>query len=225
MHDGTVATLSWAEVASVRPDGFEPRDRLSNHAPLHFDLVDPRLFLKRRRTAQLLVIIPEEYTKLPASAFETEADESARRMFYSDAVRSLIHLLLKGACSRKPRLEARLRWVLFGGEPFPTKHLRSIDGGATSGMVLQRLWSDRGQWLHLLHHPGGSRRLRRCPYPSDVLTTMSRRLSSMPGIEVSEGEVGELLIRAPTMMRGYLGESPELSERAFPSSHAVRSVR
>lgn len=201
------SALSWAEVAA-KTYGFEPRDRLSNHAPLHFDLSTLDYFSAAVAGATT-VIIPEEYTKLPASLSKLMADEKLT-VFYSVPF-ALIHLLLKGALESRDL--SSLRWVLFGGEPFPTKHLRALmaalprarfcnvygptEVNGCTYYIIPEVPEDSGEPI-----PIGR------PYDNVEALVVDA------GDEVSEGEVGELLIRAPTMMRGYWGNA-ELSERAF----------
>ncbi len=65
------------------------------------------------------VIIPEEATMFPVSL--GELIERERLTFWYSVPLALIQLVTHGEIERR---DARtLRWVLFGGEPFPPKYL------------------------------------------------------------------------------------------------------
>ena len=112
--------LSFAEWAA-HEYSLNKEDRLSNHAPLHFDLSTFDFFAGAVAGATT-VIVPEEYTKMPASLSKLIMDEKIS-VWYSVPF-ALIQLLLRGALHTRDL--SALRWVLFAGEPFPTKHLRDL---------------------------------------------------------------------------------------------------
>jgi acyl-coenzyme A synthetase/AMP-(fatty) acid ligase len=157
--------LSYARL-SARTYGVSADDRLGNHAPLHFD-ISTFDFLTGPYCGAATVIIPEEATMFPVSL--GALIESERLTFWYSVPLALIQLVTRGAI--EDRDCSSLRWVLFGGEPFPPKHLWVWEGA--EGRIVDR--NDR---------------------------------------PVAAGETGELLIRAPTMMRGYWGR-PDLNEQAF----------
>jgi acyl-coenzyme A synthetase/AMP-(fatty) acid ligase len=68
------------------------------------------------------VIIPEAHTRLPAS-YATLIESERLTVLYAVPL-ALTHLLLHGALDKRDL--SSVRWVLFGGEPFPTRHLRSL---------------------------------------------------------------------------------------------------
>ncbi|MDX1531305.1 MAG: AMP-binding protein, partial [Rhodothermales bacterium] len=114
------SALGWAEIAA-HTYGLRPDDRLSNHAPLHFDLSTLDYFGAAVAGATT-VVVPEAYTKLPAALSKLMEDERLTVLYVVPL--ALTHLLLYGALDKRD-LRA-LRWVLFGGEPMPTKHLRAL---------------------------------------------------------------------------------------------------
>ena len=199
--------LSFAEWAADEYD-LRPEDRLSNHAPLHFDLSTFDLFAGHI-AGSTTVIIPEGLTKFPASLSKVMQDE--RLSVWYSVPFALIQLLLKG------QLEARdlsaLRWVLFAGEPFPTKHLRA---------VMQRLPGARFSNLY------GPTETNVCTYyhvdalpAEDQPVPIGRPCSNVEDLvvdtddrSVSPGEAGELLIRGGVVMRGYWGQ-PEKTTQGF----------
>ena len=112
--------LAFAQWAAATYD-LRAEDRLSNHAPLHFDLSTFDLFAGALAGATT-VIIPEAITKFPASVAKLMADERIS-VWYSVPF-ALIQLLQRGNLAARDL--SALRWVLFAGEVFPTKHLRSL---------------------------------------------------------------------------------------------------
>lgn len=200
--------LSFAEWAAAEY-GLQREDRLSNHAPLHFDLSTFDLFAGAIAGATV-VVIQEAYTKLPASLAKLMADERIS-VWYSVPF-ALIQLLTHG------KLEARdlsaLRWVLFAGEPFPTKHLRQV-----MAKIPQARWSN-------LYGPTET---NVCTYyhvpplsdDSDEPLPIGRPCANVEDLvvdaddrPVAAGEVGELLIRGGVVMRGYWGQ-PDKTQRGF----------
>jgi amino acid adenylation domain-containing protein len=184
-------------------------DRLSNHSPLHFDMSTFDYFAGPLAGATT-VIIPEAYTKLPASLSKLIADEQLT-IWYSVPF-ALIQLLMRGILPSRDL--SALRWILFGGEPFTPGHLRA----------LQRLLPTAR-----FSNVYGPAEVNQCTYyhvppladNDEQPVPIGMVCENVEGLVVDEadaavaaGEVGELLIRAPTMMRGYWGR-PDLNERAF----------
>ena len=106
-----------------------------------------------------------------------------------------------------------LRWVLFGGEPFPAKHLRS----------LMKLW-DKAVFSNVY----GPAEVNQCTYFH--LSELPEKDAAIPlghvwnntevlivddnDLELGDGDTGELLVRTATMMKGYWGKR-ELTQKAF----------
>lgn len=200
--------LSYAKLA-VHTYGVHHLDRLGNHSPLHFDMSTFDFFAGPLAGATT-VIIPEEYTKLPASLSKLIEDKKLT-IWYSVPF-ALVQLLLRGALHARDL--GSLRWVLFGGEPFPPKHLRAL---------MTQLPNARFSNVY------GPAEVNQCTYyhvpprldDSDEPISIGSVWDNTEGWVVSEddqpvqdGEVGELLIRSPTMMQGYWGR-PDLNQRAF----------
>lgn len=202
------SALSFAEIA-VRTYGLNAGDRISNHAPLHFDLSTLDYFAAAVAGATT-VIIPEAHTKLPASLSKLMEDEHLTVLYAVPF--ALVQLLLKGALEK--RQLSSLRWVLFGGEPFPPKHLRALmrqlpqarfsnvygptEVNGVTGYIVPPSSEDDDEPI-----PIGK------PYGNVEILIVDD--ADQP---VAPGEAGLLLVRTPTMMRGYWGR-PDLNERAF----------
>ena len=111
--------MAYGRVVSQTFD-FRPDDRMALHAPLNFDLSTVELFGGTLAGAEI-VLVGEGHARLPASLAGLLEGE---RITVLNAVPSaLIQLLHRGAPSTKDLSSIRL--VLFGGEVFPTRDLRS----------------------------------------------------------------------------------------------------
>lgn len=184
-------------------------DRLSNHAPYHFDLTILDLFAGAAAGAST-VIIGEDVARLPASLAALISEE--RLSVWYSVPFALMQLLQRG------RLESRdlsaLRCVLFAGEPFPPKHL--------------------SQLMRLLPHAAffnlyGPTETNVCTFyevpavPEDEERPLpiggpcsNTELLVVDGEDraVAPGETGELLVRSAATMPGYWNR-PEQTGRAF----------
>lgn len=201
-HHSGLSFARWA----AREYALEPQDRLSNHAPLHFDLSIFDYFAAVVAGAST-VIIPEEYTKLPASYSQLLADQKVTVLFTVPF--ALIQMALRGSLEQRDL--SALRWAIFGGEPFPPEHLRRL---------MQQLPHVRFDNMY------GPAEVNGCTHftvnavgeeaiPIGPMADCAEALIvGTDDSEVSSGQVGELLVRTPTMMQGYWRRD-DLNKRAF----------
>lgn len=199
--------LSLAKIAADTYD-FNSSDIFGNPAPLHFDPSTFGYFVAPLVGATT-VIIPDAHLKLPASLSALIAKEKIT-IWYSVPL-MLIQLLLSGAI-KKYNFDA-LRWVLFAGEVFITKHLRA----------LMKLWP-HARFSNLY----GPAELILCTYykvgvppksddPIPIGTVWANteyRILGNDSQEVIQGAEGELVVRSATRMQGYWNNTA-LTEKAF----------
>ena len=202
------SALAWAEVTA---DTYRlgAADVVSNYAPLHFDLSTLDYFGVAAAGATT-VIIPEEHTKFAASLAELlEAEHMT--VFYTVPM-ALIQLGRPGILDDRDL--GALRLVLFGGEPMPIKHLRTIMEQLPGAQFVNVYGPTETNGC--THYPvpelpdPGSDGLP-IGYPYANVETLVVDQNDAP---VAPGEPGELLVRAPTLMRGYWGRD-DLNEEAF----------
>ena len=203
--------LNYARMAA-HTYGLTHEDRLGNHSPLHFDMSTLDYF-SGPLVGATTVIISEAYLKMPASLSQLAQDEKLT-IWYSVPF-ALIQLLLRGVLDERDL--SALRWVLFGGEPYPAKYMYGL---------MERLPQARFSNVY------GPAEINQCSYyhvpplvqgqaiPEDVAPigeiwpNAEEIVVDDQDEPVAAGEVGELLVRTPTMMVGYW-RRPDLNESAF----------
>jgi amino acid adenylation domain-containing protein len=204
-HRHALTFVDWAH-AEV---GVTSDDRLSNHAPLHFDLSVFDIFVAVKAGATV-VLVPDGLSTYPvrlAELIETEAIT----VWYS-VPSALTLLVTRGGLDRR-RLE-RLRTILFAGEVFPMKFLRLLRA-AVPHAALANLY--------------GPTETNVCTYfvvPADLDTIpgtlpIGRACANTEvfavtpdGQRAKVDEEGELLVRGSTLMTGYWGH-PDLTARVL----------
>ncbi len=202
------SALSWAEVTASTYE-IGPDDIISNYAPLHFDLSTLDFFGGARACASV-VMVPEEHMKLAASFASLVARERLTLLYTVPL--ALIQLASPGAMDSLDF--SSLRRILFGGEPMPIKHLQTL---------MEKLPDCR------FFNVYGPTETNGCTH-YEVETPLAQNVESLPigrpysnvevlivddeDFPVQTGQVGELLVRAPTVMKGYWGR-PDLNEGAF----------
>jgi amino acid adenylation domain-containing protein len=200
--------LSFAEWGAAAY-GLIAQDRVSNHAPLHFDL-STFDFFSAAQAGATTIVIPEAITKLPGDLAKLMARERIT-VWYSVPF-ALIQLLERGGLTSVDL--SSLRWILFAGEVFPTKHLRRL---------MEALPHAR---FSNLFGPTETNVCTAYDLPASLPETMDwipigrpchnveALIADESGDPVPEGTPGELLIRGGVVMRGYWGRA-DLNARAF----------
>ncbi len=203
--------------------GLTAEDRLSNFPPLHFDQ-STFDFFSGPLVGATTVVIDQEHQLVPASLSRLIEDERLT-VWYSVPL-ALVQLLLYGVLEERDH--SSLRWVVYGGEPFPLKHLAALRARwpqARFSNCYGPAEVNQCTYHHLdavADRPGGD--------PADPNLDLGLDGESVPigvacpGAEllvvdgddrpVEPGDHGELLVATPTMMRGYWGR-PDLDERVF----------
>ena len=197
-HANALAFVDWAtdEFAVVE------RDRLSSHAPLHFDLSVFDLFAAAKAGAAV-VLVPPQLSLFPVELARWMRD-SAISVWYS--VPSILTLLVLRGKLRDVPLPA-LRTILFAGEVFPTKYLHQLMEllpsvrfanlfGPTETNVCT--WYEVPRWAG---DPPPSIPIGRPIAGVEVFAVTGEGAIATPG------EVGELHVRGPTVMQGYWGDA------------------
>jgi amino acid adenylation domain-containing protein len=204
-HRSALSFVQWA----VTTFSLSSEDRLSNHAPYHFDLSILDMFASAAVGASA-VIVPEDVARLPASLAALMSEEKLT-VWYSVPF-ALIQLLQRG------RLESRdlrsLRCVLFAGEPFPPKHLRQLMQMLPQSSFFN-LYGPTETNVCTFYEASPVRDNEERPLPIGKACT-NTELIVVAGEDqpVAPGEIGELLVRGASTMPGYWNR-PGQTDRAF----------
>ncbi len=195
-HRHALTFVDWAaETFAVTPE-----DRLSNHAPLHFDLSVFDLYAAFRSGA-CVVLVPDEISPFPIELARWIEDQEIS-IWYS-VPSALIRLLLHGKMERYNY--RNLRAVLFAGEVFPVKYLREI---------MQK-------WRHSeFYNLYGPTETNVCTYfkaprplqPGIADVSIGKACANTEVFAVDDqesritpGQTGELYVKGPSVMLGYWG--------------------
>jgi len=206
-HANATSFVDWA--AAEFEVGEE--DRLSSHAPLHFDLSVLDLYVAAK-TGAALVLVPGQLALFPSELGRWIRD-SGITVWYS--VPSILTLLVLRGKLAETTLPA-LRTILFAGEVFPTKYLHQLMQllphvrfanlfGPTETNVCT--WYEVPRWdgEPPLSIPIGK------PACGDEIFAVGEDGSVLP-----PGEVGELYVRGPSVMQGYWADDERTAATLLP---------
>jgi amino acid adenylation domain-containing protein len=193
--------------------GLKPEDRLSNHAPLHFDLTILDIFAAASAGAAM-IIVPSEASVFPME-IRRFIDENDITVWYS--VPSILSMLTLRGNLRGGEFP-RLRTILFAGEVFPTKYLRD----------LMRLLPHVE--FHNLYGPTETNvcthyQVPNLPEDQTEAIPIGKAIADVEVFAVTDdgrvaagGEIGELYVRGTTVMQGYWGDRERTARVLFPNS-------
>jgi acyl-coenzyme A synthetase/AMP-(fatty) acid ligase len=211
--------------------GIEKEDRLSNIAPLHFDMSVFDIFVAFKAGA-CVVAIPEITAIFPAKLVEYISE---KKITIWNSVPSALSLLATNKNLNTCDLSS-LRLILFAGELFPLKYLRllqeAIPGARFCNMYGQtEANSSTYYWVDQLPSDGrGILPIGRA-LPNFEVFAIDENGNRVQGSE----QEGELYVRASTVALGYWGDiektkksfvrnplQPDLPEIVYKTGDLVR---
>jgi amino acid adenylation domain-containing protein len=211
-HRNAMSFVDWA----VAEFGLTHEDRLTNHAPLHFDLAVFDFFAAAR-VAATVVLVPKD-----ASAFPAEMAKFVRAskisVWYS--VPSALNML--AARSGVTADDAPgLRLVLFAGEVFPMDQLRNAMAVFPAARFCNLYGPTETNACNFYWVPGPIAEDETSipvglPLDGDELICLTDE-----GRVAGTNERGILWVHGPGVMRGYLGD-PERTARVLRAPDPAR---
>ncbi len=208
-HRNALTFVEWC----ARTIGVGPGDRVSSHAPLHFDLSVFDLYLAALGGATL-VLVPEEEAYL-GSALVRFIREERISVWYS--VPSALVLISRLA--GEPGSFPTLRTVVFAGEVYPTRQLRELQR-LLPGVDLWNLYGPTETnvctYYRVVDLPEDDRTI---PIGRACENTEVFALAS-DGSVAGVGEEGELYVRGAAVMKGYWGRPERTAEVLMPDPRA-----
>lgn len=205
-HRNAIGFVDWA----AHHFSVTHADRLSSHAPLHFDLSIFDIFVAMKCGAAV-VLVPEGTSTFPVRLAAWIQDNAITIWYSVPSILTL--LLLKGRLDRADM--GRLRLVVFAGEVFPTKYLRELMRALPAARFVNLYGPTETNvitWYEVPPLPEGQEE----PIPIGwTCANTDLFLVDDAGARVTAAGVqGELYARGVTVAQGYWGD-PEKTAKGF----------
>jgi clorobiocin biosynthesis protein CloN4 len=199
--------------------GADESDRLSNHAPFHFDLSVLDLYVAFMAGASVH-LIPDGLSYVPDRLVGFLVEHEIT-VWYS-VPSALILMMEQGGLLDVPSMPTRA--FLFAGEPFPTIHLRRLVERWPGARFLN-LYGPTETNVCTYHEVTHLDPDRVAPVPIGTACSGDRVWAvTADGSVAGPGDEGELMVEGPTVMLGYWGRPPHGSD-PYATGDIVRMDR
>jgi amino acid adenylation domain-containing protein len=208
-HQNALTFVEWCA------DKFQitHEDRLSNHAPLHFDLSVFDVY-NTIEAGATLYLVTEEIALFPTTLAKFIATHEIS-VWYS--VPSALVLLLLHADLQAEKLK-HLRTILFAGEVFPMKYLKQL-AGLLPAVELDNLYGPTETNVCTYYKVDRERLASMDKLPIGIAceNTEVFAVSDEDEIVTKPGETGELYVRGPSVTCGYWGDAEKTKKMVVPN--------
>jgi amino acid adenylation domain-containing protein len=208
-HQNALTFVEWcAETFQIRSE-----DRLSNHAPLHFDLSVFDVY-NTIEAGATLYLVTEEIALFPTT-LANFIESKGITVWYS--VPSALVLLLLHA-TQELRKASQVRTVLFAGEPFPMKYLRQL-AEVLPQAELYNLYGPTETNVCTYYQVQRERLagMEKLPIGKACANTDVFAVTDEGRIAAATGEVGELWVRGPSVTYGYWADAEKTRRMVVPN--------
>jgi amino acid adenylation domain-containing protein len=205
-HRNALTFVDWcAATFKIRPE-----DRLSNHAPLHFDLSVFDVY-NAIEAGATVYLVTEDIALFP-SVLGNFLETHQITIWYS--VPSALTLLLLHASLKRGRVP-RLRSILFAGEVFPMKYLRQL-AELLPEVELYNLYGPTETNVCTYYKVESARldTMESLPIGIACENTGVFVVDGGDRMVLKPGETGELYVRGPSVACGYWAD-PEKTRQTF----------
>ena len=217
-HRNSLTYVDWAH----QEIGVTADDRLSSHAPLHFDLSVFDLFVAAKAGATL-VLVPEGLSSFPFRLAEW-IDRERISVWYS--VPTILSLLVRSGNLARFTFDA-LRTIIFAGEVFPVKYLRDLMALVPKPAYYNFYGPTETNVITYYRVP-------EIPEDRTAPIPIGRSCANMDVFGLMDdgkrverpGDVGELYARGSFVAQGYWGDE-EKTQRNFvpnPAHHDYKEI-
>jgi amino acid adenylation domain-containing protein len=203
-HRNSLTFVNWAADCV----GLTDNDRVSNHAPLHFDLSTFDIFSSCRAGATI-ILVPEESSTFPVQL--VQLIERERITVWYSVPTALSRMLLYGNLAAHDL--SSLRTIIFAGEVFPIKYLRNLMTAIPHARYLNWYGPTETNVCTCYEvpklHPTRTEPIpigKACANSEVFALDQELRKVTKPG------ELGELYVRGPSLMQGYLGQNQKTAK-------------
>ncbi len=189
----------------------DENDRFSNHPPLHFDMSIPDIF-GAAMVGATLVLVPPKTSVFPIQV-KRFIEKNDITIWYS--VPSVLSMLLERGKLERGSMPS-LRIITFAGEVFPSKYLAELMRIVPQPRYINQYGPTETNVCTYYEVPE--------PPPGDRDIPIGRAIDDVDTFVITEdgrlakrGEVGELVVRGSTVMRGYWGDPDKTADRLVPN--------
>ncbi|HTS38244.1 MAG TPA: amino acid adenylation domain-containing protein [Candidatus Solibacter sp.] len=208
-HQNALTFVEWcAAKFQTRPE-----DRMSNHAPLHFDLSVFDVY-NAIEAGATVYLVTEDLALFPTT-LANFIEQQQITVWYS--VPSALMLLLLHA-NLKAEKVPHLRTILFAGEVFPMKYLRQL-AELLPNVELYNLYGPTETNVCTYYHVERERLEGMSNLPIGIAceNTEVFAVNDQDQIITKPGEQGELYVRGPAVTYGYWADAEKTRKMVVPN--------